>query len=160
MRSALGLSNRRSRYYKLESFSDKNYLRPAAVNLVTISVRVSSPITKGLLMLTLDLIRQAQMRIAGRIHRTPVITSRSFDERCGCHVFFVHAEDRGKLRRVWRSPRPDDSVVDCDMHERHPQLRSLNRLCGDGDNRVLRNGVPLDHDISGSGFCRHLTRRG
>ena len=39
-------------------------------------------------MLTLDLIKQAQARIAGHIHRTPVITSRSFNEVAGCEVFF------------------------------------------------------------------------
>src|SRR6202165_3076787 len=33
-------------------------------------------------------VRAAAARLKGRIHRTPVITSRSFDERCGCHVFF------------------------------------------------------------------------
>src|SRR5438067_8730772 len=39
-------------------------------------------------MLTLDLIKQAASRIAGRIHRTPVMTSRSFNEVAGCEVFF------------------------------------------------------------------------
>jgi threonine dehydratase len=39
-------------------------------------------------MLTLDLIREAAARIDGHVHRTPVITSRSFDERAGCEVFF------------------------------------------------------------------------
>jgi threonine dehydratase len=39
-------------------------------------------------MLTLDLIRQAQARVAGRIHRTPVMTSRSFNHVAGCEVFF------------------------------------------------------------------------
>ncbi len=39
-------------------------------------------------MLTLDLIREAAARIDGHIHRTPVITSRSFNERAGCEVFF------------------------------------------------------------------------
>ena len=39
-------------------------------------------------MLTLDLIKQAAERIAGRVHRTPVMTSRSFDEVAGCKVFF------------------------------------------------------------------------
>ncbi len=33
-------------------------------------------------------IRAAAARLKGRIHRTPVVTSRSFDERCGCRVFF------------------------------------------------------------------------
>jgi threonine dehydratase len=33
-------------------------------------------------------VRAAAGRLKGRIHRTPVITSRSFDERCGCRVFF------------------------------------------------------------------------
>src|ERR671914_290241 len=39
-------------------------------------------------MLTIDLIREAATRIVGHIHRTPVITSRSFNERAGCEVFF------------------------------------------------------------------------
>lgn len=39
-------------------------------------------------MLTLDLIKQAADRIAGRVHRTPVMTSRSFNEVAGCEVFF------------------------------------------------------------------------
>lgn len=39
-------------------------------------------------MLTLDLIKQAAARIAGRVHRTPVITSRSFNELAGREVFF------------------------------------------------------------------------
>src|SRR3989442_1329126 len=39
-------------------------------------------------MLTLDLIRQAQARVAGRIHRTPVMTSRSFNQVAGREVFF------------------------------------------------------------------------
>jgi threo-3-hydroxy-L-aspartate ammonia-lyase len=38
-------------------------------------------------MLTLDLIKQAAGRIAGRVHRTPVITSRSFNQIAGCDVF-------------------------------------------------------------------------
>jgi len=39
-------------------------------------------------MLTFDLIKQAAARIAGRVHRTPVMTSRSFNELAGCEVFF------------------------------------------------------------------------
>ena len=39
-------------------------------------------------MLTIDLIREAATRIAGRVHRTPVVTSRSFNEVAGCEVFF------------------------------------------------------------------------
>ena len=39
-------------------------------------------------MLTLDLIKQAAERIAGRVHRTPVMTSQSFNEVAGCEVFF------------------------------------------------------------------------
>src|SRR5438046_4593621 len=39
-------------------------------------------------MLTLDRIREAQARIAGRVHRPPVVTSRSFNETAGCEVFF------------------------------------------------------------------------
>jgi threonine dehydratase len=33
-------------------------------------------------------IRAAAARLKGRIHRTPVVTVRSFDERCGHHVYF------------------------------------------------------------------------
>ena len=33
-------------------------------------------------------IRAAAVRLKGRVHRTPVVTSRSFDERSGCRVFF------------------------------------------------------------------------
>jgi len=39
-------------------------------------------------MLTFELIKQAAARIAGRVHRTPVVTSRSFNEATGCEVFF------------------------------------------------------------------------
>jgi threonine dehydratase len=39
-------------------------------------------------MLTIELIKQAAARIDGHIHRTPVITSRSFNERAGREVFF------------------------------------------------------------------------
>ncbi len=39
-------------------------------------------------MLTLENIKEAAARIDGHIHRTPVITSRSFNERAGCEVFF------------------------------------------------------------------------
>ena len=39
-------------------------------------------------MLTIQLIREAHERIAGRVHRTPVMTSRSFNEVAGCEVFF------------------------------------------------------------------------
>jgi threonine dehydratase len=39
-------------------------------------------------MLTFDLIKQAAARISGRVHRTPVITARSFDEATGREVFF------------------------------------------------------------------------
>ena len=39
-------------------------------------------------MLTLELIQQAASRIAGRVHRTPVMTSQSFNEVAGCEVFF------------------------------------------------------------------------
>ena len=39
-------------------------------------------------MLTLELINAAAARIAGRVHRTPVVTSRSFNEAAGCEVFF------------------------------------------------------------------------
>jgi threonine dehydratase len=39
-------------------------------------------------MLNLEKIKEAAARIDGRIHRTPVVTSRSFNERAGCEVFF------------------------------------------------------------------------
>jgi threo-3-hydroxy-L-aspartate ammonia-lyase len=39
-------------------------------------------------MLTPDLIRQAHERITPYIHRTPVVTSRAFDEAAGVEVFF------------------------------------------------------------------------
>lgn len=39
-------------------------------------------------MLTLQLIQEAAARIDGRIHRTPVVTSRSFNEATGREVFF------------------------------------------------------------------------
>jgi threonine dehydratase len=39
-------------------------------------------------MLTIELIKEAATRIAGHIHRTPVITSRSFNEATGRQVFF------------------------------------------------------------------------
>lgn len=39
-------------------------------------------------MLTIELIKDAAARIAGHVHRTPVISSRSFNERAGREVFF------------------------------------------------------------------------
>jgi threonine dehydratase len=39
-------------------------------------------------MLTLETVREARERIAAKIHRTPVLTSRAFDERAGLSVFF------------------------------------------------------------------------
>src|ERR1700694_41612 len=39
-------------------------------------------------MLNLEKIKEAAARISGRVHRTPVVTSRSFNERAGCEVFF------------------------------------------------------------------------
>lgn len=39
-------------------------------------------------MLTLELIREAHARIGAYVHRTPVITSRAFDEAAGRRVFF------------------------------------------------------------------------
>jgi threonine dehydratase len=39
-------------------------------------------------MLTIDLIKQADTRIAGRVHRTPIMTSRSFNEVSDVEVFF------------------------------------------------------------------------
>ena len=40
------------------------------------------------MMLTFETIKEAADRINGHIHHTPVITSRSFNERAGCEVFF------------------------------------------------------------------------
>src|SRR6185503_11315114 len=39
-------------------------------------------------MLTFELINEARNRIASRIHRTPVLTSRQFNEAAGKEVFF------------------------------------------------------------------------
>ncbi|MGB8510968.1 MAG: pyridoxal-phosphate dependent enzyme [Pyrinomonadaceae bacterium] len=39
-------------------------------------------------MFTIELIREAHERIRTKIHRTPVLTSRAFDERAGRSVFF------------------------------------------------------------------------
>src|ERR1044071_1383913 len=39
-------------------------------------------------MLTLELIREAAARIDGRVHRTPVMTSRSFNEVADAEAFF------------------------------------------------------------------------
>lgn len=39
-------------------------------------------------MLTFDDILQAQARLRGVAHRTPVLTSRQFNEQAGCEVFF------------------------------------------------------------------------
>lgn len=39
-------------------------------------------------MLTITLIKEAAARIEGRVHRTPVVTSRSFNEATGKEVFF------------------------------------------------------------------------
>ena len=39
-------------------------------------------------MLNLELIQEAAARIAGRVHRTPIVTSRSFNEAAGAEVFF------------------------------------------------------------------------
>ena len=39
-------------------------------------------------MLSFDLIEQAQRRLSGVAHRTPVLTSHFFDEQAGCRVFF------------------------------------------------------------------------
>ena len=39
-------------------------------------------------MLTLQMIREAAARIRGHVHRTPVVTSRSFNEAAGKEVFF------------------------------------------------------------------------
>ena len=39
-------------------------------------------------MLTLQQIQEAAERINGHVHHTPVMTSRTFNERAGCEVFF------------------------------------------------------------------------
>jgi threonine dehydratase len=39
-------------------------------------------------MFTIELIKEAAARIRGRVHRTPVVTSRSFNEATGKEVFF------------------------------------------------------------------------
>ncbi|MDQ1637212.1 MAG: threo-3-hydroxy-L-aspartate ammonia-lyase [Pyrinomonadaceae bacterium] len=39
-------------------------------------------------MLNLEKIKEAAARINGHVHRTPVMTSRSFNDRAGCEVFF------------------------------------------------------------------------
>src|ERR1044072_1443066 len=39
-------------------------------------------------MLTLEKIKEAAVRINGRIHRTPIATSQQFNKRAGCEVFF------------------------------------------------------------------------
>jgi len=39
-------------------------------------------------MLTAQMIQEAAARIRGRVHRTPVVTSRSFNEATGKEVFF------------------------------------------------------------------------
>ena len=39
-------------------------------------------------MLTLELIQEAHARISPYVHRTPVVTSRAFNEVAGCEVFF------------------------------------------------------------------------
>ena len=39
-------------------------------------------------MLTIELIQEARARIASRVHRTPVVTSRAFNEAAGKNVFF------------------------------------------------------------------------
>jgi threo-3-hydroxy-L-aspartate ammonia-lyase len=39
-------------------------------------------------MLTFELIKEAAARIDGRVHRTPVMTSQSFNQIAGCEVFF------------------------------------------------------------------------
>src|SRR6186997_654417 len=39
-------------------------------------------------MLTIEMIKEARARIASRVHRTPVLTSRQFNEAAGKEVFF------------------------------------------------------------------------
>jgi threonine dehydratase len=51
-------------------------------------VTYSVTVDLGKEMLSLDLIKQAAARIAGRVHRTPVVTSHSFNEIAGCEVYF------------------------------------------------------------------------
>jgi threo-3-hydroxy-L-aspartate ammonia-lyase len=45
-------------------------------------------IASSTLPVTLDDVRAAQARIAGHVHRTPVLTSRQLDGRLGCRMFF------------------------------------------------------------------------
>ena len=40
------------------------------------------------LPVTLDDVKAARERIAGRVHRTPVMTSQRLDARAGCRLFF------------------------------------------------------------------------
>jgi threonine dehydratase len=66
-------------------------------------------------MLSIELIREAQERIGPYIHRTPVITSRSFNEASGREVFFKCEnlqragafKIRGATNKI-RSLRPDE----------------------------------------------------
>ena len=55
----------------------------------------------GLNMLNIDLINEARHRIASRIHRTPVLTSRQFNEAAGKEVFFNTNPGRGLSPAVW-----------------------------------------------------------
>jgi len=50
----------------------------------TKSRNVAAPVSA----LTLEEIRNAHRRIAGHVHRTPVLTSRRLDELCGARLFF------------------------------------------------------------------------
>src|SRR5262245_30647098 len=77
--------------------------RKSAASAMT-SLRMFASIPRGLLgprrlcdnrramaadsRLTLDDVRAAAQRIAGRVDRTPVISSAAFDEASGCRVFF------------------------------------------------------------------------
>src|ERR671919_465102 len=56
---------------------------PLNLSLITYHLSLITPI-----MLTLDFIREAAERVRPFVHRTPVITSRMFDEAAGRRVFF------------------------------------------------------------------------
>src|ERR1043166_218549 len=72
-------------------------------------------------MLTTDLINEARERISSRIHRTPVITSRQFDEVAGKEVFFkcenVQRAGAFKIRGAtnkivaWRDEKKQRGIV-------------------------------------------------
>ena len=46
---------------------------------------------QGIPVVTIDDIRQAAERIAGKVHRTPVLTCAAVDHRAGASIFSVQA---------------------------------------------------------------------